>query len=577
MAHDRVDHDVGLAPRRVDRAVAAGDRAPAATRARAAPSRSASRAPPGWCRAVVDEATPGRRRSRPAGRANGATSARSASGSQQRVRVGERDELAARALDGRVLRADLAAARQLEHDVGAGLAGALRRSRRASRRRRRSPPAARAGSRARAAFATFSAITASSSWAATISETDGSLASPPPRRPLRATAAAARAPPAAARSRAACRRSARRRARRRREGEHGGGIWRQRPSAVADAVPRSMRSSRELLITRNARSMARRIAVETSSSLRGCLRRITRDVRARATGAALSAPRACGRARGGARRSRPRSTARPRRRGRRSASALAGGGVGEQRGERGVERRRVAGRDELGGAGRGDLGEAADVAQQQRLAERQRGEQHARLVDLAVGQHDEVGAAEERRAARRRRRSAARSARPAARRARSGATSIRGIPTIHSSAPSMPAPGLAAARRSPCRGAAGRRTARPGLDTAASSGGQRPCAGQRGEVRRTRRAGSRAPAPASIPELVAQPRRAVLGVHDDRVDALVQPPLRAQLTRRAARAAARRGRSARAGTRRGQQVHGRAAAPSATGSARRRPPRARRR
>src|SRR5215217_2120022 len=75
--------------------------------------------------------------------------------------------------------------------------------------------------------------------------------------------------------------------------------------------------------------------------------------------------------------------------------AIAGLLVGEQACERGVEGGGVAGRDELRGAGGGDLGEAADLGQQQRLAEAERGEEDARLVDLAVGQHDEVGAAEE--------------------------------------------------------------------------------------------------------------------------------------------------------------------------------------
>ena len=62
-----------------------------------------------------------------------------------------------------------------------------------------------------------------------------------------------------------------------------------------------------------------------------------------------------------------------------------------------MQRRRVARRDELGRAGRRDLGEAADVGEHERHAEAQRGEEDARLLDLAVGQHGEVGAAEERR------------------------------------------------------------------------------------------------------------------------------------------------------------------------------------
>jgi len=51
----------------------------------------------------------------------------------------------------------------------------------------------------------------------------------------------------------------------------------------------------------------------------------------------------------------------------------------------------VAGLDQLGGAQRRDLREAADAGEQQRLAEGQRGGQHARLVDLTVGEHHQVG------------------------------------------------------------------------------------------------------------------------------------------------------------------------------------------
>ena len=42
-----------------------------------------------------------------------------------------------------------------------------------------------------------------------------------------------------------------------------------------------------------------------------------------------------------------------------------------------------------------DLGEAADVGEHHRLAEGERGVEHARLVDPPVGQHHHVGAAEE--------------------------------------------------------------------------------------------------------------------------------------------------------------------------------------
>ena len=72
-------------------------------------------------------------------------------------------------------------------------------------------------------------------------------------------------------------------------------------------------------------------------------------------------------------------------------------GVVEQAREDVVQLRRVARGDQLGRPGRGDVGEAADVGEHERHAEAQRGEEDARLLDLAVGQHGEVGAAEERR------------------------------------------------------------------------------------------------------------------------------------------------------------------------------------
>ena len=198
VAHDRVDHHVGVAARRVDRAVAGGDRATAATRARAPPSRSASTAP-SWLasrrRRRAARSAPGRRRSRRAGPRTRATSARAASGSHSAL-ASENATISPRAaLDRRVLRADLAAARQLEHQVGARLRAPARRCRRRSRRTRRSPRGARAGSRARSAFATFAAITRSSSWAATTSDSDGSggRVGPPPGGRRRARAAPARA------------------------------------------------------------------------------------------------------------------------------------------------------------------------------------------------------------------------------------------------------------------------------------------------------------------------------------------------------------------------------------------------
>ena len=79
-------------------------------------------------------------------------------------------------------------------------------------------------------------------------------------------------------------------------------------------------------------------------------------------------------------------------------------------------------------------GNPPTAGEQQRPPEGERGEQHARLVDLAVREHDEVGAPEQRRQLARRR--PAREPAHRGRRARAGAglTSIRGRPTIHSSA-----------------------------------------------------------------------------------------------------------------------------------------------
>ena len=83
------------------------------------------------------------------------------------------------------------------------------------------------------------------------------------------------------------------------------------------------------------------------------------------------------------------------RRGRRGAEASRAGLVGEQLVEGARERAGVARGHEAGGAvALGDLGEAADRAQHDRLAEGERDVEHARLLDLAVGQRDDVGAAE---------------------------------------------------------------------------------------------------------------------------------------------------------------------------------------
>ena len=58
---------------------------------------------------------------------------------------------------------------------------------------------------------------------------------------------------------------------------------------------------------------------------------------------------------------------------------------------------RVPGRDQPGGAGRGDLGEAPDGAEHQRLAEGEAGVEDAGVLGVEVGEDDDVGAAEDRR------------------------------------------------------------------------------------------------------------------------------------------------------------------------------------
>ena len=76
---------------------------------------------------------------------------------------------------------------------------------------------------------------------------------------------------------------------------------------------------------------------------------------------------------------------------------LAGGGVVDQLAQRARQRGGVAGRDESRGAGLRHLGEAADRAHHQRLAEGEAGVEDAGMLGVEVGQRDDVGAAEDRR------------------------------------------------------------------------------------------------------------------------------------------------------------------------------------
>ena len=124
----------------------------------------------------------------------------------------------------------------------------------------------------------------------------------------------------------------------------------------------------------------------------------------------------------------------------------------------------------------GDLGEPAHVADHGRLAERQRGGQHARPVEPLgprVREHDDVGAAEER---------GQLGVGDEARHepdARAGARARSGVERHPRTAHDPQLGALArpatprAASRSPCRGAAGRRTGRPARSTARQFVGQR--------------------------------------------------------------------------------------------------------
>ena len=124
---------------------------------------------------------------------------------------------------------------------------------------------------------------------------------------------------------------------------------------------------------------------------------------------------------------------------------------------------------------------------------------------------------------------------------------MRGMPTIHSSAPSMPRH-ASSSTSMPLYG-----RSRPKNST---TGSVRVAAPAAGPPRRPRaRCVERAvrdhvhPRRRRTPSSPRQPRAAVLGVHDDGVEALVQPPLRAHAGRAAARAAGCRARSARAAAR----------------------------
>ena len=197
-------------------------------------------------------------------------------------------------------------------------------------------------------------------------------------------------------------------------------------------------------------------------------------------------PAAPGRGRGSGRRPRPRS------RGRRPARASRGGelgaGAARRRGARPSAAASAAGSSgatRRAAPSRGDLGEAADGAQDQRLAEGEAGVEDAGVLGVAVGQDDRsarrkiagISASSTKRVRKRTRPGASRGeARAAAPR------SMRGLPTIQSSAPSQARGRRAAGCRGPCRGAAGRRRGSPGPRRPRARPGSGRSSGRVGQV-----------------------------------------------------------------------------------------------
>ena len=119
--------------------------------------------------------------------------------------------------------------------------------------------------------------------------------------------------------------------------------------------------------------------------------RVREEVARRQAGRAARAGHRRIETRASPRRPRPTNTARRRRQGGR-AHPRALRRVGDQGAERIVQRVRVAGRDQPGGAGGRHLREAPDVGEHRAAARAQRGGEHAGLIEALgsrVGQHDE--------------------------------------------------------------------------------------------------------------------------------------------------------------------------------------------
>ena len=129
-----------------------------------------------------------------------------------------------------------------------------------------------------------------------------------------------------------------------------------------------------------------------SSTPASAARRRGRGARARRT--TTSTPGAPSRARACARRSRPSCTGRRRRRATRRPSAASRAGSPSSAVSAAASASASPGGTSSAAPVAAISGKPPTARQQQRLAERERREQHAGLVDLAVGQHDEVGGAE---------------------------------------------------------------------------------------------------------------------------------------------------------------------------------------
>ena len=182
----------------------------------------------------------------------------------------------------------------------------------------------------------------------------------------------------------------------------------------------------------------------------------------------------------------------------------------------------------------------------------ERGEQHAGLVDLAVGQHDEVGARGSRRGSSPSATKRGTKRTPGGAAARSGAMSMRGMPDDPQLRALDPPPRL----EQHVDALVGAQQAEAQHHRPVGLAQRRPAAAPRRRSARCAKApwGITCTRAGSTPSSSISRRAAVLGVHDDRVEALVQAPLRGALPGPRLARAGCRGRSAPAAAARGQQL-----------------------